>query len=54
VDKLEQLFYTVKDPETTFPAMTTLLYKVCGQDQAKFEEACRLIRLFMIAAKEQE
>lgn len=29
------------------PALTTLLYKVCDQDMAKFDEACRLISMFL-------
>lgn len=38
------------DPETGLPALTSLLYKVCGGDQTKFEEACRLLDLFMDTA----
>lgn len=29
------------------PALTTLLYKVCDNDMAKFDEACRIISLFL-------
>lgn len=29
------------------PALTTLLYKVCDQNGEKFDEACRLICLFL-------
>ena len=29
------------------PALTTLLYKVCDQDMAKFDEACRILSLFL-------
>lgn len=29
------------------PALTTLLYKVCDQNSEKFDEACRLICLFL-------
>lgn len=29
------------------PALTTLLYKVCDQNNEKFDEACRLIGLFL-------
>lgn len=29
------------------PALTTLLYKVCDNDMAKFDEACRIIYLFL-------
>ena len=44
---VDKFFYTTVDPETGFPAMTTLLHRVCGGDGAKFDEACRLINLFM-------
>lgn len=39
------------DPETGLPALTSLLYRVCGGDQTKFEEACRLLNLFMDTAQ---
>lgn len=42
------------DPETGLPALTSLLYKVCGGDQTKFEEACRLLNLFMDKAQERK
>lgn len=29
------------------PAMTTLLYRVCGNDPERFEEATRLVELFI-------
>lgn len=29
------------------PALTTLLYRVCDQNNEKFDEACRLICLFL-------
>lgn len=58
MDKLEILFYTVQDNKvfnglTNIPAMTTLLHKVCDGDGEKFDEACRLIRLYMEAAYEK-
>ena len=40
------------DPHTGLPALTTLLYKVCGGDDTKFSEACRLLNLFMDKAQE--
>lgn len=43
------MLYT-KDDEHGVLALTTLLYKVCDRDHAKFEEAIRLIELFMKAA----
>jgi len=41
------------DPHTGFPALTTLLYKVCDGDDTKFNEACRLLNLFMDKAQER-
>ncbi len=32
------------------PAITTLLYSVCDNDEKRFEEALRLVRLFCEAA----
>lgn len=40
------------DPHTGLPALTTLLHRVCGGDDTKFNEACRLLDLFMDKAKE--
>jgi hypothetical protein len=40
-------FYTTVDPQTGLPALTTMLYRVCDQDAAKFEEACRLVELLI-------
>lgn len=40
------------DPKTGLPALTSLLFKVCEGDQTKFEEACRLLDLFMDKAQE--
>lgn len=31
----------------SLPAMTTMLYRICDDDQNKFDEACRLIGLFI-------
>ena len=50
-----QIFYRTVDPQNLFngtpvPAGTTLLYKVCGGDGPKFEEACRLMNLFVTEA----
>ena len=47
---VEKFFYTTVDPQTGMPAMTTLLHRVCKGDDQKFDEACRLIRLFMESA----
>lgn len=42
------------DPQTGLPALTTLLYKVCECDDTKFNEACRLLDLFMDKAQERK
>ena len=47
------LFYSVEDPTSPLaqcPAMTTMLFKVCNRDHDKFDEAMRLVGLFMAAA----
>lgn len=51
----EQILYDTIDPENVVdgrpvPALTTLLYRVCGEDPERFEEATRLVELFIIAA----
>lgn len=48
MDRIDQLQMMTTDPQTNLPALTTLLYRICDQDAAKFDEACRLIRLFML------
>lgn len=49
-----KLFYTTKDPQgpmSSWPALTTLLHKVCGGDHTLFiNEGCRVAKLFMIEA----
>lgn len=53
VDRLvDQVLFTTNDPTKLIdgrpvPAMTTLLYGVCGNDADKFEEATRLVELFI-------
>ena len=50
------LFYSVQDPQAPIqncPAMTTMMFKVCDRDHTKFDEAMRLVGLFMAAAYEQ-
>ena len=53
----EPWFYSTEDPEhlmngDPIPALTSILYHVCDRDQARFNEACRLIRLFVAKATE--
>lgn len=40
-------------PGGTTPALTVLLHRVCGNDHKKFDEACRLISLFMDQAEKE-
>lgn len=49
--ELDQVLYATQDPtkllhDNHLPAMTTLLFQVCGNDGDTFEEATRLIELF--------
>lgn len=47
---VEMLQYKTIDPTSIIskcPASTTLLYQVCGNDPDKFDNAMRLVRLFM-------
>lgn len=56
---MEQLvtsvLYSTRDPETPspfpdggkLPALTTMLYRVCGNDTERFNEAVRLVTLFV-------
>lgn len=45
--------YRTKDPESPIgvPASTTLLYEVCNNDPRKFDEAIRLVMLFVEEAR---
>uniref|UniRef100_A0AAU6VZX4 Uncharacterized protein n=1 Tax=Pseudomonas phage Arace01 TaxID=3138526 RepID=A0AAU6VZX4_9VIRU len=57
-NEVERVLYSTKDPlnilgDNTIPAMTTMLYKVCGNDSAKFDEAMRLVTLFVEQALNQ-
>jgi hypothetical protein len=42
--EFEQWTYTGKDPQTNMPWVTTMLYRVCGQDGDKFDEAVRILQ----------
>lgn len=52
-EKHNAVLYSTTDPTNPVglpggtPALTTLLYKVCDNDGEKFDEACRLICLFL-------
>ena len=52
-DKIVQLsLYSTVDPTTLLdgrplPALTVLLYRVCHSDPEKFEEATRIVELFI-------
>jgi hypothetical protein len=45
---------TAGKPPAPMPAITSLLYRVCDNDQTKFEEACRLVELFIVAALKEK
>jgi hypothetical protein len=50
---VERVLYATIDPTVlgeNMPAMTTLLYRVCDNDPVKFEEACRIVELFIVSA----
>lgn len=57
----QHILLTTKDPKTPspfaygdcLPAMTVLLHRVCNNDSAKFEEATRLVELFIRKALEK-
>lgn len=55
-EQVGRILMMTKDPTVHFPdrdsvpAITTLLHRVCGNDLTKFEEATRLIELFIVAA----
>lgn len=51
----DHIYYGTRDPDTLIngvpiPAMTSLLYGVCGSDPRKFNEALRLLDLFLDTA----
>lgn len=54
MDRIDQLQMMTTDYETGLPALTTLLYKVCDGNGDKFDEACRLLKLFMLKAQEDK
>lgn len=56
-EQIEYVLYTTIDPETPLtncPALTTLLHRVCNGDPNTFEEACRIVSLFINTAIEKE
>ena len=51
-EQINQIVFRTVDPEhpwreASVPALTTLLHKICNNDRAKFEEATRLVELFI-------
>jgi len=52
-DKVQQILFSTKDPETGEIAMTSLLHRVCGNDEDRFAEACRIAELLIAAALEE-
>jgi len=47
MNHIDIIAMNTKDPKYKMPALTTLLYKVCDNNEEKFEEACRLVNLFI-------
>lgn len=56
--KFDRWCFTAKDPQSPLfngaplPYLTTLLHRVCGDDQAKFEEATRILQAAFEAGQE--
>lgn len=53
-EQIDKIVYSTKDPTIRFPdreghppCATTMLYRVCDRDPKKFEEAMRLVELFI-------
>lgn len=44
--------YLGRDPDTHMPWITLLLHRVCDNDQAKFEEALRILRAAFAAGQQ--
>ena len=49
---VDRVLYGTTDPTLSLdgkpvPALTTLLHRVCDNDEKKFEEAIRLVELFV-------
>lgn len=57
-DKVGRVLFLTMDDQNChadgkpLPAMTTLLYRICDNNPDKFEEACRIIELFIKKALE--
>lgn len=56
--RVASVLYLTKDPEnelngTSLPALTTLLYGICHNDEKKFAEATRVVELFIARALEE-
>jgi len=57
-DDIEPLLFSVRDPKYNFqgrpvPALTSLMYRVCGDDPERFEEATRILQLFIDATRSE-
>lgn len=53
IDNIDIIQMSTIDSESGMPALTTLLYKVCENDEVRFNEACRLVNLFIEKALEK-
>jgi len=55
IPQVTRIMFTTVDPTlrelngevVTLPALTTMLHAVCRNDDVRFQEACRLIQLFI-------
>jgi hypothetical protein len=57
-EQIQQILLHTQDPTTLVdgkpvPALTSLFHRVCRGDEEKFEEAARLIELFIIKALQE-
>lgn len=54
MNQVDTIILSTNDPEYDVPALTTLLHRVCGNNHKKFDEANRLIELFVKKALESK
>ena len=52
LSSVDRVLYGTTDPTVSLdgkpvPAMTTMLHRICDNDEKKFEEAMRLVELFI-------
>lgn len=60
MNTVTRILYTTQDPtvllegDFPLPALTVLLYRVCDNNPKKFEEAIRIIELFIKAGLDHD